>query len=842
MSGDGPPLGSTYRLQLPGIGFSGARDLVAYLAALGVETLYVSPVLAAAPGSTHGYDVIDPTRLDPALGTPEEFEALLSQLDDHGMRLLVDIVPNHMSTDRANRWWWEVLRDGQGSDVADVFDIDWTRHGGRVLVPTLPRPLAELAGAAEFAHHDGERVLLIADQPFPVRRATRPTTPPADALTHQQYRPAYWKLGRLEGNYRRFFDIDGLVGVRVEDPAVFDRTHAYLIELGQDERIAGWRVDHIDGLADPRDYASRLRHAATGGRRTRPVVVAEKILAHDEDLRAGWAVDGTTGYEFADLAGGLFVDADGAGALLRLGHAITVEPVSFAELTLQAKREVLAQSFPAPLSRLAHGAIDALTQSHPGHDLALDDARAALAELTVHLDVYRTYIDDRGIERADRARLERAATAASGGGRLSDEGERALRLISAGLLGQDGQRWLELARRWQQLTGAVMAKGVEDTATYRYAGLLGHAEVGCDPDRAGGGAEGFHRLARSHLRRPSSLNATSTHDSKRSEDARARLFTLSEVPEEWGRLVRRWQTRYGDTPAPDAHDQLVCFQTLAALWPYGRVSMPLRDRARVRDYMIKAAREAKRRTSWLEPDGGYERVLVGFVARLARDDRFGGEMERFVARIGPAAATNSLATLVLKVTVPGVPDLYQGTELWDPTLTDPDNRRAVDFRQRERLLAGLPSASARPAEHAAVAKRLLGSWPDGRLKLMVTRALLHLRRAQPLLFHQGTYRVLDVTGPLADHVVAIARRRGRHQVIAVVPRLMVDTVGTGRFPTGTRAWATTTIRLPSPVPDTLTDVVTGTPAVVRRGGIRLAECLSVLPVAVLANDSTGVWE
>lgn len=835
MSPPGQYLGSTYRLQLHGVGFEGARDLVGYLSELGIETLYVSPVLAAAPGSTHGYDVIDPSRLDPALGTRAEFEALLGELEAHRMRLLIDMVPNHMAAIPANRWWWEVLREGRDAEHAPVFDIDWSQHSGRVLVPTLGRPLADAVGEARYVDGfgGGERELELDGQRFPLAPGTRAGYDPAAVLERQHYRPAYWRLSNQEGNYRRFFDIDGLVGVRVEDAHVFERTHGYLLELGSDERIAGWRVDHIDGLADPAAYLRRWVAALAGRRRSRAVVLVEKILAPDEVLRPTWPVDGTTGYEFATLAGGLFVHDAGARVLAGAAQEATGVVGTFADLARQAKREVLASSFPAALERVVRAALRVLDDLHPGHDLSADSVRAALTELTVHLDAYRTYFDGNPPDRDGRGRLAGAAAAAIGDGALASETARALGLIVAGFTEPEGE-WLAPVRLWQQLTGAVMAKGVEDTATYRYPGLLSHADVGGDPDRAAADPEQFHHLVQLHQGYPSTLNATSTHDSKRSEDARARLFTLSELPAEWTGLVRRWHRRYRAGGAgPDALDELVAYQSLFCLWPSGRTTLPPALRRRVQDHLVKAAREAKRHTSWVDLQPAYERVLTRFAGRLCRDSRFGTEMGRFVRRIGPAAATNSLSMLVLKSIAPGVPDVYQGTELWNYSLTDPDNRRPVDFGLRRSLLAGLPSMDAPPVERTRAAGTLLSDWSDGRLKLHLTRSLLHLRRDHPDLFARGEYFALKTSGSAADHVVGLARQRGRRWIIALIPRQVIGVVGPGRFPVGARAWEATSLRLPSPAPGTFTDVVTGVAVTAERGRLAVGDCLSVLPVSVL---------
>jgi malto-oligosyltrehalose synthase len=854
------PLGSTYRLQLAGLGFAGATNVVGYLHQLGIETLYVSPVLAAVPGSTHGYDVIDPTRLNPELGTPAEFEALLAELAAHGMRMLIDIVPNHMATHPENRWWWDVLRRGEGSDQARVFDIDWPAQGGKVLVPTLAEPLRDLLHAGAVAiegdgHGDGGDPELVVDgQRFPLRPATSSPGRPAvtggsdveEVVARQHFRPAYWRLSRDEGNYRRFFDIDGLIGVRVEDPAVFEATHRFILELAHDDRIAGWRVDHVDGLADPGAYLARLRAELTRRGAGSTALLIEKILADDETVRRSWPVDGTTGYEFADVAGRLFVHPAGAHLVEQAGNRLAGDDRSFAQLALAAKREVLAASFPAPLGRLVGLLGAALDADLPGHDLSRATIGAALRELTVQFDAYRTYAGDGPIDSEDRARLRDAIAAASS--QLTDDERRALGLIAAGILGVGADRgstagaarWREVACRWQQLTGAVTAKGVEDTATYRFSGLLGHAEVGSDPGRpAIEPAEFRARTSARGRRYPSSLNTTSTHDSKRSEDVRARLYALSEVAEEWNRLVARWQRRHAPAHAqaggPDGHDELVAYQMVAAMWPAGRARPSTALCRRMQDYVVKAAREAKRHTDWADPDAPYERALRLFIHRLSRspDLSFDAEMAALVRRIGPAAATNSLALSVLKSVCPGVPDLYQGTELWDFSLTDPDNRRPVDFQRHRRLLVSLPGDDAPPAERAAAAATLLAAWEDGRIKLYVLHALLTLRRSQPRLFDRGSFDLLPTKGPGREHVVGVVRRSGRQWLMAFVPRLTFDQAGAGGFPVGPRVWGSTTAQLPAGAPTRFTDVLTGTVTHSTRGALQIGGVLATLPVSVL---------
>jgi (1->4)-alpha-D-glucan 1-alpha-D-glucosylmutase len=824
---DPRPLGSTYRLQLNGLGFSGARKLVRYLSDLGIETMYLSPVLEAVPGSTHGYDVINPTRLDPALGTTEEFEALLDELQEHDMRALIDIVPNHMAVHEANEWWWDTLRLGQGSPFATTFDIDWSRHVGRVLVPTLHRPLEDLLDSVAYVGEGLDRTMQIGGQEFPLAPGTHTGSDLGAVLSRQHYRPSYWRLSNREGNYRRFFDIDGLIGVRVEAADVFHRTHALVVALA-DERVAGWRVDHVDGLSDPRGYLERLSVVETAERVTRPIVLIEKIVARDEALPKSWRTDGTTGYEFADRVGGLFVNAEGARQLA--GASPT-----FQKLSHEAKRAAIVTSFDAALERLARLSFVSLNETHPGHDLSWFDVRRALTEISVWLDVYRTYFANSAPDDEDRQRLQGAVNAAAS--TLSGESRRAVELIGDVLGATDGAS-LELVLRWQQLTSAAMAKGAEDTATYRYRGLLSHAEVGCDPDHASYEPPHFHHFASERLSSPLSLSATSTHDSKRSEDARARLFVLSELPEQWNSLVNKWQRRYeAKGESLNTEDELRAYQSFVCLWSTRDARPSRATTRRIQDYAVKAAREAKCRTSWTDPDARYERSLRAFVAMLASDDRFVNEMRRLMVKISAAAVTNSLATLALKCVAPGVPDFYQGLELFHYTLTDPDNRRPVDFTSRRTLLSRLPGPH--DPSGAETLRGLLEEGGSGELKMYVTRNLLHLRRDHRDLFARGSYQGLAVTGSLRKHVVALARMHHEQWVLTCVPRLTVGIARSGRYLTGSE-WDDTAIRLPTGAPATFVDVLTGEHVRAGGGRIKMAQCFATSPVSVLLSVEEGV--
>jgi (1->4)-alpha-D-glucan 1-alpha-D-glucosylmutase len=820
----GSNLGSTYRLQLNGFGLAGAAALVPYLDDLGVETLYLSPILAATPGSTHGYDVIDPTRIDPALGSEEDLDALLNSLSARGMRALLDIVPNHMAVDPANAWWWDVLRRGQDSPAADVFDIDWRRYDGTVVVPTLGRPLQEVMADGACAR-EGD-TLRVDGQPFPVAPETSAAAA-LEALAEQHYRPAYWRSGETQGNYRRFFDIGTLIGVRVEDPEVFTRTHRRILAIAAHPAVAGLRVDHVDGLADPRAYLVRLRDGLDRVG-SAALVFVEKILAYDESLDPHWPVEGTTGYEFGDRVLGLFLDPVGCARLLEFGaRPAQGADTSFAVLSEQAKREVIDESFSGDLDRLARITQGALDLEARGHDLSVRDLRRAWSHLTVHLSVYRTYIEGGVPSTPDRARLLAASKAATALDAPGTEVRRALERITKVLTGEMSPEspWFEVARRWQQLSGAVMAKGSEDTATYRWAGLPVQADVGGNPDRVEDATRSFHRLASSRM---GSMNATSTHDSKRSEDARCRLAVLSEAADEWVSLATSWHRLCAAGDAVQLLDELRTYASLFALWP-ATADGPDDDMAgRVQRYVIKAAREAKQRTSWTDPDLEYEDVAAAFVDTVMACPDFRASMTRFCQLTAGAALSNVLGLVVLKSWAPGVPDFYQGTELMEPTLTDPDNRRPVDFAARAALLASLGD----PTPEEAV--ELLSSWPDGRLKLQVTRLLLRERRRQPELFRSGSYEPVEAT---TGHAVAFLRRSEDRCVLAVVPRLVYGLAGPARHPVGGDVWGDARVTLPRGAPQRYRDLLTGRMVQADSGRLRLGDLLESLPVAALVTDA-----
>ena len=874
--------GATYRVQMhAGFGFDAVAGLADYLGALGITHVYCSPVLQAAAGSTHGYDVVDPSRISADLGGEEAFRRMAAALAGRGIGLVVDIVPNHMATaGRANAWWWDVLEDGPSSRYARFFDIDWDPpeaklrqrvlvpilgdHYGKVLergelqlvrrgaeftvnyfeheLPLSPRTLDEVLADAARRHPEAGGELAELARAFgrlPPAAATEPTMverrhrekaelrerlalvlddPVLSAaldesvtaynsdpdrldvlLQRQNYRLARWQVAGEELDYRRFFDIPGLVALRVEDPAVFEATHALVAALVGEGLVSGLRVDHPDGLRDPAGYLRRLARACPG-----TWVVVEKILEGDESLPAGWEVAGTTGYDFLNAVGGLFVDPRGELELTELYRTVTAEDASFAQVARQAKEEVMATSLAADVDRATAVLVEVCEANRRFRDFTRSELRAALREVAASLGVYRTFVPPGGWAGAeDQEHIERALAEAAE--RRPDLDPDLFGLLGAILVGRDrSPAAAELTQRFQQLTGPVMAKGVEDTAFYRYLRLVALNEVGGDPSRWGRAVDEFHEHNRRVAERwPHTMLSSSTHDTKRSEDVRARLAVLSEVPAEWARATNRW----GELIAAHRHEgfsdpatEYLLLQTMVGARPIAA--------ERLQAYMLKAVREAKRATSWTQPNEEYEAGLSKLVEGVTSDPAVADLLDEIVARVAPAGWVNSLAMVALKLTSPGVPDTYQGTESWDLSLVDPDNRRPVDHDGLARRLDALDSAAAGPPPVDGA----------GAAKLFLVSRLLRLGRSHPELIN-GDYSPLWATGPRAEHVVAFGRGQ---RVMTVVPRFTLGLEEAG-------GWSGTTVNLPEGEWD---DCLSGRG---RRGVTGMDELLADFPVSVLVR-------
>jgi (1->4)-alpha-D-glucan 1-alpha-D-glucosylmutase len=772
---------STYRVQVHGaFPLPAAAEVAPYLRALGVGDLYTSPVLRSTEGSTHGYDVLCHDAIDDEAGGRAGLDTLAEALRRNDLGLVLDIVPNHVSVAPpadANAWWWDVLKHGQDSRHARAFDIEWSRHDGKVLLPVLGAPLVDVMAAGEIVR-DGE-VLRYHEHVWPIAPGSAgPGDDVADLLPRQHYLPEHWRRAAHDLNYRRFFDVTTLAGLRVEEASVFEETHRLVLSLVRSGAVTGLRVDHPDGLADPAVYLSRLAEGSGGA-----WTVAEKILSRGEWLPPTWQCAGTTGYDALNEVAALFADPGGEDALTRLYADITGEPAYYEAVVEASKRLVLTEILGSEVGWL--------------HRLAPEEPVDAVVELLVAMDVYRTYVTA-GTQPSsvDRAVLARASARAA---ERRPDLAGAIERLAAHVI--DGEH-PAFATRFQQVSGPVMAKGVEDTAFYRFNRLVSLNEVGGSPGLFGSSVEAFHEACRLRQERtPYGMTTLSTHDTKRGEDVRARVSLLSEVPEEWAAAVRRWTTmnarHTAACGAPDRNLEYLLYQTFIGAYP-----LPV-DRALA--YAEKAAREAKQRTSWLDPDEAYEAGVADWVRAVLSDEEFLADLDVFATPLVVHGWVASLAQKLVQLTMPGVPDVYQGSELWDLSLVDPDNRRPVDYALRAALLSFVDSA---PVE--AVGERAA----EGAPKLLVTSRALRLRRSRPSAF-AGAYEPLAVAGGWADRVVAFARGAA---VVTVVPRLSVHVDD----------WKDTTVALPG---GAWRNVLTGDDVA---GGERLAaELWARFPVALL---------
>jgi (1->4)-alpha-D-glucan 1-alpha-D-glucosylmutase len=933
-------LSATLRLQFhKDFTLDDATALVDYFADLGISHLYASPLLTARPGSMHGYDVIDPTRINPELGGEPALRRLVDALREKGMGLILDIVSNHMAVGGSgNQWWLDVLEWGRRSPYAQFFDIQWNSPDplleGQLLVPflgsdygealqqgTIPLRLDAESGALYAEHYEhrfpispptygeilrqtdhselralGQHFDALKTDPSPYQTARQLRADLArlledgsvratleDALSHydsttpegfkrlhgllerQHYRLASWRTAGDDINWRRFFDINELGGLRVERPIVFEETHEKIFEMISEGLVDGLRIDHIDGLANPRGYCRRLRRRVDRLNAARPEqakqdhvpIFVEKILAEGERLHDDWGVDGTTGYEFMNQVSLVQHDPAGKSVLCSLWSETTERPEDFMEEVRQARQLVVTGPLAGDYETVAQALLQVARHDVMTRDITLGAIRRALLELIVHFPVYRTYIAARGRREADEPFFQRALAGART--TLGEADWPLLDHLDRWLGGEDmrtlppgpARRLRRYAcTRFQQLTSPAAAKAVEDTACYRSGALLSRNDVGFDPQTFSASVETFHAecLARAeHF--PLNLLTTATHDHKRGEDTRARMTVLSERAEWFAAKVRHWrQLAYGqrqelpDGPAPSAGDEMLLFQVLLGCWP---LDLQPGDKAametfceRIIKWQEKAVREAKLRSTWTDPNADYEgacqhyvrALLLGDESKTLREDIAAAAME-----LAPAGALNSLVQSFLRMTTPGVPDLYQGADYWDFSLVDPDNRRPVDFDRRRATF----SLDAEPEE-------LMQNWQDGRIKQWLIARTLKLRRAQPRLFTEGQYLPLKVEGEHADNLIAFARELDGTWLIVIASRLASALLGdstTPRIPAD--RWGDTHVRLPDALSghalERLFDGMTVTP---KQEGLSATEVLQHLPLALLqvSISSTGESE
>lgn len=945
---------ATYRLQFnQSFRFEDAQAILPYLHRLGISDLYASPIFKARQGSSHGYDVTDPTCLNPELGGQQKFDALVRELKARGMGLLLDIVPNHMAASPESPWWMDVLENGQSSPYATFFDIDWNPISGalknKVLLPILGSPYRQALANQELAlmleetgffvhYHDFRLPLniksyalvishrldaleaLVGSDHLALRQLKQlmnameclpPCTssnarearkrhreqqiikerlwrlinasPEAESfllenvalfngkkgdtgsfdlldrlLAQQAYQPAFWRTALEEINYRRFFDISDLIGVRVEELPVFEATHALVFQLVREGKVTGLRIDHIDGLRDPSKYLRQLQRRLTpkterSGRLPGSYIVIEKILAGDETLPEEWPVLGTTGYDFLNAVNSLFVDEEGLQSMKAIDSSLTGLRLTFEEIAYQKKKQVVEELFASETHTLGQRLTGLAQQDWCECDLSQKELTKALIEVTACLPIYRTYTRTLEVSPRDRVYLKSAIEEARKrdpalGARTLNFLKRALLMDSpVSLAPQQKEEWLRFVMEWQQFTGAVMAKGFEDTALYNYSRLISLNEVGGNPGGVGLSVEAFHQhnLVR-QARWPYTLNATSTHDTKRGEDVRARINVLSEIPEVWGGHLARWmrwnqakKLKVNGHLVPDLNMEMLLYQTLIGAWPLSENEVP-QFKERVKAYIFKAAREAKAFTSWLSPNLEYERALLAFVDSIwegSGQNEFFNDLLEFQREVAYYGALNSLAQVLLKITSPGVPDFYQGTELWDFSLVDPDNRRPVDFGKRTRLLDDLIRQETQGL--SSFIRELLTSWEDGRVKLYVTYKALSVRSAHQEVFLEGDYIPLEVRSVRQENVCAFARRRGNNWALIAVPRLMTKLVRAGTVPLGEWVWENDVLLLPQSAPEQWLQVFTGEflKSTTTMNGLCLSSVFGAFPVALLVGTS-----
>jgi len=939
---------ATYRLQFNRwFTFSQAREIVPYLEALGVTDAYASPYFQAGAESLHGYDITDHNKLNAAIGSREEYDSWIAELQAHSMGQVLDFVPNHVGiAEPLNEWWMDVLENGPSSRYAPYFDIDWhplksdlrdkvllpilSDQYGRVLergelqvrfeegtfylrygdrrLPVAPgtyRHVLEIALQNLAEHKDEDfyaelQSILTALEYLPKRTETDPRRiaerirekeiikrrlerrcaeapqvqqaiekalaringEPGDArsfdaldelLNAQSYRLAFWRVAAEEINYRRFFDVNDLAAIRVELPKVFDATHRLLLELVRTRAVTGLRIDHPDGLYLPREYFEKLQQRCAkalavalpqDGRAI--YMVAEKILTGAETLRKDWLVHGTTGYDFANQVAQLLVDSSAETAITRTFHRFIGHSLPFGHLLYAKKLQVMKLSLANDVNVLGN-MVDRLSEQNRWYrDFTLEALARAVRETIACFPVYRTYLaPGQPVSEEDRQIVERAVTAAK---RRNPAIEESIFNFLRDVLVFRFPENLDVEARaahthfvlkFQQTTGPIMAKGLEDTVFYIYNRLAALNEVGGEPQQFGLSIDEFHERNRDRLRNwPATLLATSTHDTKRSEDVRARMLAISEMPELWRRSLqrwhlanRRWKSTINDAEAPDANEEYLLYQTLLGTWPVQQSgepegAAPAEYIARIQAYMAKALHEAKLNTSWIQPNEAWDAAMRDFIGKILDSSPRNKFLPGFlpiaqeIARLG---AINSLTQTVLKLTLPGVPDIYQGNEIWDYSLVDPDNRRPVDYKRRREMLEALSVAA--PDE-------LMRSWPDGRIKMFLTRHILQFRREHGDLFQRGEYLPLAPSGTFLESCVSFARSLAGKWIVVIAPRLS-SRIG---FPPVGERWKDTTIEFPETFSlEHAHDLFTCRKLRCEGRRVSISDAMSTLPFAVITN-------
>ncbi|MGZ3534553.1 MAG: malto-oligosyltrehalose synthase [Thermodesulfobacteriota bacterium] len=997
MDAEGLPLPripvSTYRLQFNRrFTFSDATKVLPYLDELGISDIYASPYFKARKGTIVGYDIVDPARLNPEIGTEAAYNRLIRELQKRKMGQILDIVPNHMYVgSEDNAWWLDVLENGPSSPYALFFDIDWDpvkrELKNKVLIPVLGEQYGTVLERQELKliFEKGAFFLYCYDRKLPMLPETYvdilkhriekletllPIDDPSlvkllsimtalsclpsytereqsklaerireketikkrlyklhkesrairdfidenvrifngnkkephsfdllnDLLGKQVWRLSYWRVAAEEINYRRFFDINSLAAIRMEDPVVFKKAHELVLKLIGEGKVTGLRVDHPDGLYDPSEYFKRLQrecflrvrlaHAqrVQGKKSNTPVeaspepeilrqyaemvasdpqfkpfyVVGEKILSKDEKLPEDWPIFSTVGYVFLNPLNGIFVDTANGKVFDKIYERFIRSKMDYQDLVYEKKRLIMIVAMSGEINRLAHYLNHLSEKNRHTRDFTLNSLRTTITEVIACFPVYRTYITRAGVHERDRRYVEQAASKAKRKNpalceSIFDFLKNVLLLNYPDDFGKtDKMEWVDFVMRFQQVTGPVMAKGLEDTVFYVYNRLISLNEVGGDPEGFGTRLDAFHgQNIETAQSRPYSLITTSTHDTKRSEDVRARLNVLSEIPGEWQRCLSRWSRLNRKKKlvvhgrmVPDRNDEYLLYQTLLGVWPANRMTAAEYEEftARIRDYMLKATREAKVDTNWISPNVPYEEALLKFIDAILSDPQRNPFLKDFYGlqkKVSYFGMLNSLSQTLLKITSPGIPDFYQGSEIWDFSLVDPDNRKPVNFDIRKKMLGALKDKmAAYGSDRTGSARELMLEWKDGSIKLYVTFRSLNYRKENYKLFMDGTYAPLWSDGNFKDHVCAFARQGGGKVVLVIVPRFMAHLTQVDETPLGRKVWGESSITMPGEiVAERFSNIFTGEMVdITGRNGqkrLMLDQVFANFPVAML---------
>jgi len=924
---------STYRLQFnKEFNFNSASKILPYLKELGISHIYASPIFKASKGSAHGYDVVDPTQLNPELGSGDDFDKLIFEAKEKGIQWLQDIVPNHMAFDFENKMLVDLLENGPDSRFYNFFDVEWNYgHFGdkpRMLAPFLGRYYQESLEDKEIslAYDEDGFSINYYENKFPVRVGTYsdilssrfdklqnkvgrnypavirllgllhiikflPTYEEMDErynqikfikallwelysgdeqvkmyidetlkiynginekpesfdlldklLSDQYFRLAYWKVANEEINYRRFFNISSLISLKIENEEVFNRTHSLIFKLIKEDKIDGLRVDHIDGLYDPEEYLKRVRERIDGR-----YLIVEKILEMEEKLPESWPVEGTTGYEFLNFVNGIFCKSSNENKFSRIYTQFTRSNVSFDEMVVDKKRLIINTRMAGELERLSLIVEDIAKQDRHGADITLNGIKTALEEILVHFPIYRTYVNGTKITKYEIAYIEKTI------GELKYNNPRLeyeigyigklLMLRHTNLLPELYQKSVYFIMKFQQLTGPLMAKGFEDTALYVFNRLISLNEVGGNPSYFGLGLREFHKKIRQRgIKWAYSLNTTSTHDTKRGEDVRARINVLSEIPDEWNLRVKKWHNmnlKYKKESAgrllPDKNDEYFLYQTLIGTLPFDD-TFSESFRKRIKEYAIKVVREAKVYTAWVKPDETYEKAFLAFIDKIltiSESNLFPNDFLEFQEYVSHFGIFNSLSQVLIKMTCPGVPDFYQGTELWDFSLVDPDNRRPVDYSMRQQMIARINKST----DMDELFGYLFSNMKNGAVKMFLIKKVLGAKKKYRKLFNAGKYSSLNSAGEYNKNIICYMRENENLAAIVIAPRLLTGFLEAGNLPLGRDIWKNTIIRLPFELKN-LKNLITGD--TIKAGySLDLGDILSRFPAALLVGEIKG---